>query len=240
MALSRKYTRGLTFDTRPLLEKAAERKEHRARAAALKKQGIAPGESSAPLSKLRSRARGPNVQDVLGTPPDTPVHIIIPDHELAFEWLAPKGGEAGRDVDVPGVVWERERESVCERLESHDGDKAVGEEGMGVKEGGVESMEVLDGGGGLSGVYAVQEDGGGVVIEDEVLGEEEEEEEVEEVLDLPAGMETAVVVPDDESQADAAVRAAWEQGDCVDPARRKFSKSTLYSDFIWEMSCDFV
>jgi hypothetical protein len=162
------------------------------------------------------------VQDVLGTPPDTPVHIIIPDHELAFEWLAPKGGEAGRDVDVPGVVWEREREEGRERLESHDGDKAVGEEGMGVKEGGVESMEVLEEGrGGV--VYAVQEDGGVGGVEDEVLGGGEEEEE-EEVLELPAGMETAVVVPDDESQADAAVRAAWEQGDCVDPARRKFSK----------------
>jgi len=161
VAFYRKYTRGLTFETQPLLEKAAERKAQRARAAALKKQGTTPGESSAPLSKLRSRARGQNVQDVLGTPPDTPVHIIIPDHELAFEWLAPKGGEAGRDVDVPGVVWETERERERERLEGQDGDEAVGEEGMGVKEGGLESIAVLEGGGGLAGVYSAQQGEGG-------------------------------------------------------------------------------
>ena len=62
---------------------------------------------------------GPNAQDVLGTPTDTPVHLILSEEELDFEWMAPKGTSewvSGRRVPGNAIVYQAPKLS---RLNAH-------------------------------------------------------------------------------------------------------------------------
>jgi hypothetical protein len=104
----------------PLLDQVKMRRREKAKAAMLQQSRIAAGDGA------RSAGAHGATSHV---PPESAAHIIIPDEDLSFEWMEPRGGEAGREVEVqhgngrkdamqvPGMGWVADDEAEEEAME---------------------------------------------------------------------------------------------------------------------------
>lgn len=104
----------------PLLDQVKMRRTEKAKAAMLQQSRIAAGDGARSAGAHVSTSR---------VPPESAAHIIIPDEDLSFEWMEPRGGEAGREVEVqhgngregemqvPGTGWVADDEAEAEAMQ---------------------------------------------------------------------------------------------------------------------------